>query len=315
MRRIRNRNFLCSSSNLSCRFYFLTLCCLPADGGGAEYMSSFTIAILHTTKSETIAQRKTATIVEGVVEKASPQLRLLSTIHFFSFLSFPFISFAYFFSPSSFCFGYATIKNYSYATSFSRLSAWSQQPANQPGQTMAANKRHSEKVTLSFWCDTPDSSRRFCVIFILLLFLFGSKVRFIAPPHQKLSFVFRSVSSLRPTSPFLRSLLAFFFFCCSWFLYFSRVRFSIWAFFFCLSALFVRNSSRFHLNGLVSLHSVSTEHRTLQQIVAANNGVLGGLVSGERFHLNKYILFTVYWWIERTIRPPTWTQLLRCNLR
>lgn len=83
------------------------------------------------TESGTIAQRKTGTVVEGVVEKASPQLRLLSTIHD-SLLFFPFLSFLspIFFLPSSsfFWFGCA-IKNYSYAKSFGRLSA-SSQPAS-----------------------------------------------------------------------------------------------------------------------------------------------------------------------------------------
>lgn len=35
-------------------------------------------------------------------------------------------------------------------------------------------------------------------------------------------------------------------------------------------------------------------------MVAANNGISDGMVDGEQFHLNKYILFTVYWCTVRT---------------
>lgn len=156
----------CSSSlSLCCRFYFLP---------HPKYISSFTIAILHKTKSETIAQPKTSS-------------EWKRRRHNFVFSRYSLLFFFVSFALATHCH-----KNYSSVVSFSRLSA---------AAAAASQQAHWEKVTLYIPYDTADFSRHFCPFLFLL---FGSKVRFIVPPHQKLFFwlVCFSIGFLRSFNQF-----------------------------------------------------------------------------------------------------------------
>lgn len=183
-----------------------------------------------------------------------------------------------------------------------QCALWHAKQLARDAQTKPGNNRalQREKVTLSLWWDTLDSSRRFRVIFSSLLPLrlsptFSRFARSHSPFFLHLFFIiliiiwfegafycattsktfrltrlffdrsFRIVhiSSLHFKSLLLPPLSSFMFVginaaCVRFtarralFFYFACVRLSIWAFFFCLFVLFVRNSSRFHLNDLES---------------------------------------------------------------